>query len=207
VPPSGSAASTEWESGQHRLLRRYPRLRSQRDPAAPGERIAAQEAVLTTLPFRGCRGAAWWHAPRLLSSRPKCRAFRRPIDSTATSASTSAEAEHGPLVRRRGQAGRRHLPGLPAGEGERARAAGTLAPHYLEWDGRQQALILERYCLFRHHRNSAHPSCSLTAPIQQKYGGASAATVPLFMAEAAEWLDQTYNTPSILQYETFNEGA
>ena len=26
------------------------------------------------------------------------------------------------------------------------------------------------------------------------------------MAEAAEWMDQLYNTPSVVQWETFNEG-
>ena len=40
----------------------------------------------------------------------------------------------------------------------------------------------------------------------QKYGGATKETVPVFMAEAVEWMDQLYNNPSVIQWETFNEG-
>jgi len=40
----------------------------------------------------------------------------------------------------------------------------------------------------------------------QKYGGASAATVPPFIVELYRMIDYQYNHPSIIQWEVFNEG-
>ncbi len=40
----------------------------------------------------------------------------------------------------------------------------------------------------------------------QKYGGATAATVGPFLQELKDMIDNVYNHPSIVQWETFNEG-
>lgn len=40
----------------------------------------------------------------------------------------------------------------------------------------------------------------------QKYGGASAATIPDFMLEIQAMMDTTHNHPSVVQYTVFNEG-
>jgi hypothetical protein len=42
--------------------------------------------------------------------------------------------------------------------------------------------------------------------VPQKYGGASAATIPDFMMEIQAMMDTTHNHPAVVQYTVFNEG-